>query len=41
MNLEKSKESVGRGTERIAICERPRSYKDEIVNFSSSILVYK
>nr|WP_081819106.1 MULTISPECIES: palindromic element RPE5 domain-containing protein [spotted fever group] len=41
INLEKSKESVSQGAERIVICERTRSYKDEIVNFSSTILVYK
>nr|WP_232203636.1 palindromic element RPE5 domain-containing protein [Rickettsia helvetica] len=35
INLEKSKESVSRGAERI-IREHQRSYKDDIANFSSS-----
>ena len=36
INLEKSKESVSRGAERILIREHPRSYKDDVANFSSS-----
>ncbi|MFP3012651.1 MAG: palindromic element RPE5 domain-containing protein [Rickettsia sp.] len=39
--MEKSKESVGRGAERIINIQYSRTYKDKIVNFSSSILVYK
>ena len=34
-NLEKSKESVSRGAERTEVCEYPRSYKDDVANFSS------
>nr|WP_121543245.1 palindromic element RPE5 domain-containing protein [Candidatus Rickettsia colombianensi] len=43
INLEKSKESVSRGTERILIREYPRTYKDDAANFSSSssIIHYK
>ncbi|HJD57917.1 MAG TPA: palindromic element RPE5 domain-containing protein [Rickettsia endosymbiont of Ceroptres masudai] len=41
MNLAKSKESVGRGAERIINIQYSRTYKDEIVNFSRSILEYK
>ncbi|MGX6959929.1 MAG: palindromic element RPE5 domain-containing protein [Rickettsia endosymbiont of Pentastiridius leporinus] len=40
INLEKSKESVSRGAECILIHEHPRTYKDDVANFSSSILVY-
>ncbi len=36
INLEKSKESVSRGAERIIIREHPRTYKDDVANFSSS-----
>ncbi|QQV74633.1 hypothetical protein H6P87_00169 [Rickettsia tillamookensis] len=39
-NLEKSKESVSRGAERIVIREHPRSYKDDVANFSSSTSIY-
>nr|WP_096001020.1 palindromic element RPE5 domain-containing protein [Rickettsia monacensis] len=35
-NLEKSKESVSRGAECILNVQHPRSYKDDIANFSSS-----
>ncbi|EER22813.1 MULTISPECIES: 16S rRNA (uracil(1498)-N(3))-methyltransferase [spotted fever group] len=35
-NLEKSKESVSRGAERILIREHLRTYKDDVANFSSS-----
>ncbi|MCC8468064.1 MAG: palindromic element RPE5 domain-containing protein [Rickettsia endosymbiont of Eriopis connexa] len=41
MNLEKSNRSISRGAERIINIQYSRTYKDEIVNFSSSILVYK
>ncbi|MGL4226345.1 MAG: DNA mismatch repair endonuclease MutL, partial [Rickettsia sp.] len=34
-NLEKSKESVNRGAERILIREHPRAYKDDVAHFSS------
>jgi|GEM_PF-901459 len=36
INLEKSKESVSRGAERILIREHLRTYKDDVANFSSS-----
>ena len=36
INLEKSKESVSRGAERILIREHPRSYKGDVANFLSS-----
>ncbi|MCC8418485.1 MAG: MFS transporter [Rickettsia endosymbiont of Glossina mortisans submortisans] len=36
INLEKSKESISRGAERILIREHPRSYKGDVANFSSS-----
>ncbi|MCX4083347.1 palindromic element RPE5 domain-containing protein [Rickettsia hoogstraalii] len=36
-----SNESISRGAERIINIQYSRTYKDEIVNFSSSILVYK
>nr|WP_049749255.1 ATP-binding protein [Rickettsia canadensis] len=36
INLEKSKESVNQGAERILICEHPRTYNDDVSNFSSS-----
>ncbi len=35
-NLEKSKEFARRGAERTEVCEHPRSYKDDVANFSSS-----
>ncbi|MFV9857710.1 palindromic element RPE5 domain-containing protein [Rickettsia sibirica] len=36
LNLEKSKEPVSRGAERILLIrEYPRTYKDDTVNFSS------
>ncbi|HJD55092.1 MAG TPA: palindromic element RPE5 domain-containing protein [Rickettsia endosymbiont of Pyrocoelia pectoralis] len=34
--MEKSKEYVSRGAERIIIREHPRTYKDDVANFSSS-----
>nr|WP_238528509.1 palindromic element RPE5 domain-containing protein [Rickettsia honei] len=34
-NLEKSKESVSRRAERILTREHPRTYKDDVANFSS------
>ncbi len=39
-NLEKSKETVSRGAERIIIREHPRIYKDDDVNFSSSTNIF-
>jgi len=39
-NLEKSKESVSRGAERILIREHPRIYKDDAANFSSSTSIF-
>ena len=36
INLEKSKEFVSRGAERTKVREHPRTYKDDIANFSSS-----
>ncbi|HJD60005.1 MAG TPA: palindromic element RPE5 domain-containing protein [Rickettsia endosymbiont of Omalisus fontisbellaquei] len=35
--MEKSKEFARRGAERILIREYPRTYKDDVANFSSSI----
>ncbi|CAK6517934.1 MAG: palindromic element RPE5 domain-containing protein [Rickettsia helvetica] len=40
INLEKSKESVSRGAERTEVREHPRTYKDDIANFSSSTSIY-
>nr|WP_081497534.1 MULTISPECIES: palindromic element RPE5 domain-containing protein [spotted fever group] len=40
INLEKSKESVSRGAERILNVQHPRTYKDDTANCSSSISVY-
>ncbi|KJV58896.1 RPE5 domain protein [Rickettsia felis str. Pedreira] len=39
--MEKSKESVSRGAERIMIREHPRTYKDDVANFSSSSSIYE
>ncbi|AFB20762.1 periplasmic divalent cation tolerance protein [Rickettsia canadensis str. CA410] len=36
ITLDKGKESVSRGTEHTKVREHPRTYKDDIVNFSSS-----
>ncbi|HJD55898.1 MAG TPA: palindromic element RPE5 domain-containing protein [Rickettsia endosymbiont of Pyrocoelia pectoralis] len=36
LNLEKSKESVSRGAERTIVREHPRTYKDDVANFSNS-----
>ncbi|WP_323136194.1 palindromic element RPE5 domain-containing protein [Rickettsia rhipicephali] len=33
--MEKSKESVNRGAERILIREHPRTYQDNVANFSN------
>ncbi|MCZ6883760.1 MAG: palindromic element RPE5 domain-containing protein [Rickettsia endosymbiont of Ixodes ricinus] len=33
--MEKSKESISRGAERILIREHPRTYKDDVANFAS------
>ncbi len=38
--MEKNKESVSRGAERILIREYPRTYKDDEVKFSSSSSIY-
>nr|WP_202069096.1 palindromic element RPE5 domain-containing protein [Rickettsia tillamookensis] len=40
-NLEKSKESVSRGAERIIIREHSRSYKDDVANFLSSTSIIR
>ncbi|MDE8610729.1 palindromic element RPE5 domain-containing protein [Rickettsia felis] len=40
LNLEKSKESVSRGAERIINVQHPRSYKDDVANFSNSASIY-
>ncbi|KJV92795.1 protein-(glutamine-N5) methyltransferase, release factor-specific [Rickettsia bellii str. RML Mogi] len=39
-NLEKSKESVSRGAERIKIREHLRTYKEDVANFSSSTSIF-
>jgi|GEM_PF-50633 len=39
-NLEKSKEFVSRGAERILIREHLRTYKDDVANFSSSTSIF-
>nr|WP_277360431.1 palindromic element RPE5 domain-containing protein [Rickettsia asembonensis] len=38
--MEKSKESVNRGTERTKVREHPRTYKDDVANFSSSSSIF-
>nr|WP_088123982.1 palindromic element RPE5 domain-containing protein [Rickettsia akari] len=38
--MEKSNEFARRGAERTKVREHPRTYKDIVANFSSSILVY-
>ncbi|HJD60396.1 MAG TPA: palindromic element RPE5 domain-containing protein [Rickettsia endosymbiont of Omalisus fontisbellaquei] len=38
--MEKSKESVSRGAERTKVREHPRTYKDDVANFSSSTSIY-
>nr|WP_147143020.1 palindromic element RPE5 domain-containing protein [Rickettsia asiatica] len=38
--MEKSKESVSRGPQRIIIREDWRTYKDDVANFSSSTSIY-
>ncbi|MCC8406495.1 palindromic element RPE5 domain-containing protein [Rickettsia felis] len=35
MKFKKSKESVSRGAERILNIQHPRTYKDDVANFSS------
>ncbi|MCZ6909949.1 MAG: UvrD-helicase domain-containing protein, partial [Rickettsia endosymbiont of Ixodes persulcatus] len=39
INLEKSKESVSQGAERILNVQHPRDYKDDSANFSSSLSI--
>ncbi|HJD55689.1 MAG TPA: palindromic element RPE5 domain-containing protein [Rickettsia endosymbiont of Pyrocoelia pectoralis] len=34
--MEKSKETVSRGAERTIVREHPRTYKDDVANFSNS-----
>ncbi|BBM91500.1 cation tolerance protein [Rickettsia conorii subsp. heilongjiangensis] len=40
MNLKKSKESANRGAEHIINIQHPRTYKDDVANFSSSSSIF-
>ncbi|HJD60274.1 MAG TPA: palindromic element RPE5 domain-containing protein [Rickettsia endosymbiont of Omalisus fontisbellaquei] len=38
--MEKNKESISRGGERILNVQHPRAYKDDVANFSSSSSIF-